>query len=206
MEFSTPHVIQQGNNYHVAHGDDKGLFVRFYTEAVEDTEASIKEGRPIFKDVDFISIIPVGDKTTEVVRPVNLDTNGRIPPDNVRFAARYAAFKSQTKETKIGTPITEWAPVTKSVALELKGVNIHTVEDLAEVPDNRLTMGMRDLREKAKAWLASAKSGGDISQLVAKNKQLEDDIASLKSQIAAMMVNKDEDEEKPRRGRPPKGE
>lgn len=198
MDFTTPHVVQHGNNYQISHGNDSGLFVRFFTDAVKDEEASVREGRPIFKDIDLISIIPVGDKTTEVIRPVDLVGTGRNPPDDVRFAAKYAAFKSKTKEVNVGTPITEWAPITKSTALELKGMNIHTVEAMAEVPDSRLGMGMRDLRAKAQAWLASAKSGGDLSQLIAKNQQLEADLAAMKAQIAAL------GEDKPKRGRPRK--
>jgi hypothetical protein len=77
-------------------------------------------------------------------------------------------------------------------------MNIHTVEAMAEVPDSRLGMGMRDLRAKAQAWLASAKSGGDLSQLISKNQQLEADLAAMKAQIAAL------GEDKPKRGRPRK--
>lgn len=199
MDFTNPHVTQHGNSYQVSHGSDAGLFVRFYTDAIEDAEESTKQGRPVFRDVDMISIIPVGDKTTEVIRPVDLAGTGRSPPDNVRFPQQYAAFKSKTQEVNVGTPITEWAPISKSVAMELKGLNIHTVEALASVADTHLNMGMRDLRTKAKAWLESAAAGAGTSVLVAENKQLKDDIEALKAQMAELMSDK------PRRGRPPKG-
>jgi hypothetical protein len=196
MDFSSPKVVQQGNNYHVQHGDDSGLFVQFETRAIEDEEKSRQEGRPIYKDVDFVIIHVAGDRLTVRERQVDLVGNNRTPPDHIRFPRQWEAFKAQKQQPVEGTPITEWPPVSKSLAMELKGMHIHTVEALAAVSDQNLTwLGARELREKAKAWLEKAKAGGDVSRLVAENEQLKADMAALKAQMAAMAADK------PKRGR-----
>jgi hypothetical protein len=193
MSLVQPQVIQQGNNYHVQHGTDAGLYVEFYTQAIQDEEASLAQGRPIFNDVDFIKIIPVGDKNTIVCRPVKLTTDGGTPPDTVRWANQYAAFKAQREQPISGTPVTEWPPLTKSQAMMLKGVHIHTVEALAEVSDANLFnigMGARELRDKAKAFLAQAAGGVGISQLAKENEDLRIKFEALQNQFNALSNTK----------------
>lgn len=160
--FDVPQIIQQGQNYLVQHGTDAGLYVQFYMESVKDEEASEKEGRPIFADKEYIKIIPVGDKNTVRIRPVNLNQNGNVPPDNVRWPQQYAAFKNQQIQPQEGTPLEQWPPLTKSQALTFKSANVHTVEQLANVSDGNLQnlgMGARVFRDQAIAYIQSAKSG-----------------------------------------------
>jgi len=85
----------------------------------------------------------------------------------------------------VGTPITEWPVVSKSQALNLKAMSIHTVEALAEVSDNALNwLGARELREKARSYLAAAAGGAALSQAQAENAALRADIEALKAQFA----------------------
>ena len=95
MELAEAQVIKQGNNLHVQHGTDSGLYVEFYIEAVQDEEKSKEEGRPIFKDVEMISIRILGDKNTHMVRPIDYKGSHTVPSDDVRFAAAYAQFKNK---------------------------------------------------------------------------------------------------------------
>jgi len=186
-----PTIIKQGNNYHVQHGNDAGLYVEFYVEAVEDKEASEKEGRPIFKDKDFITIHIIGDKNTIRKRPVRMRADAGQPSDPDRWPAQWAAFKNQQTPVAFGTPITEWAAITKSEAMSLKALNIHTVDSLAALGDNNLTwFGARPMRDKAKAWLAQAKDGSGLSQLQAENKKLRDDMEALQNQMQALIAAK----------------
>jgi hypothetical protein len=192
MSLVQPQVIQQGNNYHVQHGTDAGLYVEFYTQAIQDEEETTKQGRPIFNDVDFIKIIPVGDKNTIVCRPVKHTADANTPPDTIRWANQWAAFKAQKEQPVSGTPVTEWAPLTKSQAMMLKGVHIHTVEALAEVSDanlNNIGMGARELRDKAKAFLAQAAGGAGVSKLVEENKDLRIKLEAMQNQLNALASN-----------------
>lgn len=178
--FESPQIIQQGQSYRVQHGTDAGLYVQFYFEALKDDEASVQAGRPIYHDCEFIKIIPVGDKNTVVCEPVTDEHRFRWPQ-------QYAAFKAQQHQPQEGTPLEEWPPLTKSQVLMFKAVNVHTVEQLSNVSDGNLQnlgIGARELREKAKAYIASAEgSSGTLAiqhQLAEALKQIE----GLKNQLA----------------------
>lgn len=196
MEFGQAQIIKQGNNYRVQHGTDAGLFVQFYLESVKDEEASETAGRPIFKDREYIKIIPVGDKNTVVCEPVTEEYK-------MRWAQQYAQFKNQQHQAQEGTPLEQWPPLTKSQVMNFKSVNVHTVEQLAQVADNNLFnlgMGAREIRQKAIAYLQSAEGSAGVlavqSQLSEALKQIE----ALKNQLNGFNTD-----DKPKKvGRPKK--
>ena len=92
-----PTVIGNGDVRAVSYGNDRGLFVEFHTEDVYQEFESEQEGRPIFKQVPFISIYVPGDKTKKVTRPVRTTWFGDTPPDTERFPAQWAAYQQGTK-------------------------------------------------------------------------------------------------------------
>lgn len=174
--FNEPTIIKRGNAVHVSHGDDSGLFVRFYSDAIFNSQKTELEGRPIYDQVEMCEILFAGDNTkTKVGRAI--DGN---PPYYLRFPNQYAAFKNQEEVVQDGTPIEHWPPITKAQAMELKAINIHTVEMLANVSDVNLKwLGARQLRENAKSWLSEAESGAETMKL-------RNQIEELKMQIEAM--------------------
>lgn len=193
MDLATPTVHKNGNQLFVTHGNDEGLYVEFEKVAIQNNFKSEKEGRPIFEEVDFVNIIFPGDKTKKIVRPVNLEGNSVTPSDPARFPRQWAAFQAQEEQSVSGTPITEWPPITKSQAAELKAMNIHTVEALANLPDSAINFfGARNLREKADLWLKSAKDGSVVTAMQADNENLKSDIEMLKQQIKELSKVKKE--------------
>lgn len=206
MNFVTPQIIQQGQNYRVQHGDDSGLFVQFYMESVQDHEESAKAGRPIFVDKEFIKIIPVGDRNTVICEPVRHQWSGNEPPHTERFARQYAAFKNQQHEVVEGTPLEQWPPLTKSQVMNFKTASVYTVEQLAAVSDanlHNLGMGARDLRDKAIAYLKNAKETASLMESQQEINALKDQIEALKNQLAGFKSVIAEEDAPKRRGRPP---
>jgi hypothetical protein len=200
-EFSSAQVQQRGNQLLVSHGDDKSLLVTFYMESVRQGAESEKAGRNIFKDEPFIWIRFAGDKTREIKRRVDLRGKNGQPPDPERFPRQWAAFQNSQAEVHEGTPLEEWGPIAKSEALNYKGLNIHTVEQLASVGDHllhNLGHGARELRDKAIAWLRASTDSSETLRLQAENDRLREDLEALKQQVAELAQKK--------RGRPPKGE
>ena len=198
MELATPTIHKSGNSLHVSHGDDRGLFVTFYNEAVEVPFESEKAGHPVYKDVPYVHIMFPGNSTTQVRRPVKEKGDDNTPSDPQRWPMQWQAFKSQSEQVHVGIPITEWPPLTKSQAMSLKAMNIHTVESLAEMPDSGLTwLGAREHQQKAVAWLKNATGGAEVLRLQHENSALRADIDALKAQFAELAANK------PTRGRPP---
>ena len=183
-------LIPLGGNISMAsYGSDKGLWVEFSNEPIEQTFLSEQQGRKIYKDVPHIRITTPGNKS-DLFRPVILERRGDVPSDPERFPKQWAAFQSAQQQVNDGMPLEQWAVLSKSEVLEWKACKVHTVEQIANLPDNaqqNFPMNFRKVREKAKAWLATA--SGDhavVSSLQAENETLKADVADLKRQIAEL--------------------
>jgi len=178
-----------------------GLIVRFYLEAVHMKYKSEKEGRPIFEDREFVSIIPIGDNKTQIVREATDD-------DRSRFPEEYARFKKGDQDAVSGTPLKEWPYMRPSQIRMLNYLNVFTVEHLAELSDDaisRIGTGGRKLIEQAKAYLAKAKDTGATQHYAAENERLNNELAEMRRQLAELASRIPiESEVKRRPGRPPK--
>ena len=184
MDFAQAKVVEHGNQLHVVHGDDAKLYVEFTVEAVHQPALSEQEGRPIYKDVPHIRIHFPGDRTKQIFRPVKYEDDYLGPADPRRFPMQWAQFSAQQEQVQTGTPVEHWGPLTKSEAMMLKGIHIHTVEQLAGVSDSNLSwLGARQLRDKAVAWLAQAEGGKEVIRLEAENELLKQDLAMQKQQL-----------------------
>lgn len=168
-----------------SHGDDAGLFVEFRTEAVQNHAKSRAEGRAIFEDTPFITIMFPGDKTKRVERPVKMEDDVDGPSDLTRFPRQWARFQAQEEQAGDGLPVQQWPTLSKSQALELKAMGIHTVEQLAALPDTALNwLGARELRTQAQAWLEKAGAHAAESRLAAENAQLREQMAAMQKQMS----------------------
>ena len=172
----------------MAQGGDEHLAVKFFVEPLKNEARSAQEGRPIFEDVEWISIMAPGSRN-EVRRPSR-------PGDVERFPQHYARFKAREEQEVLdGTPLTEWTGITRSQAEELKFWNIRTVEQLAACSDQNTQnfKGLVTLKQSAQQYLDAA-SGNDekYEELIAMNK--------------ALMARIEELEAKPKRKRRTKAE
>jgi hypothetical protein len=166
------------------HGDDTGLYVEFRTESVVDYIKSKEQGRTVHQDVPFIKIMFPGDKTKVIDRPAKLENDESGPADSVRFSRQWAQFVSNQEQSIEGLPVHEWAPISKSEANDLKSMGIHTVEQLAALPDSALSwLGARSMQAKAQAWLDRADSGATASRLADENAQLKEQMAAMRKQM-----------------------
>lgn len=186
-QFASARVSDNGR---VQHADDSSKIIVFYLESVKQGFASEKAGRDIHKDVPYVWIRFVGDRTREVKREVR-------DIDKEEFPKQWLAFERQQEVAHEGTPIENWPAVGKSTALNLKSLNVHTVEQLAAVNDGlimNLGTGATDLREKAKVWLSAAKDSAEVLKLQTELKRRDDRIDDLERQvkeIASMKSKKD---------------
>jgi len=192
-EFSPATVQGRGNQLTVSHGGDENLIVVFYLESEHQGHESEKAGRPIYKDVPYVWIRFPGDRTREVKRRVDTKGKNGAIPDPERFPKQWAAFQRQQVQAQEGTPIEQWGPISKSTALTYKGLNVHTVENLASVPDSllhNLGHGAREMRDKAIAWLKAAQDSSETTRLAAENQHLRDELAALKEQVAELAAKR----------------
>lgn len=162
-------------------GQRDNCIPRFYTEPVQNNFKSQQEGRAVFEDREMIEIIIAGDKHS-VINEIVTDNHRR------RWAREYQAFKEGLELAAEGTPVEEWAAISKSQAMELKSCNVRTVEQLAALPDNLLTkavpMGGHALRSRAQAFLKQVGDGAELAGAMARIAQQDAEIAALKKQVA----------------------
>ena len=165
-----------GNDSRFAHDDH--LYVNFEEGEVIDIPRSNEEGRPIYKDVDMITIMTPGNKLGIVKRKVT-------EQDKRRFAAKYKEYKelSSDSESISGTRLEDWPGATRSIVAELRHLHIRTVEQLANVSDSNAqgVMGMQMLKQKARDWLEN--NSNSDKQLAEARKEMEE----MKAQMAEMM-------------------
>lgn len=192
MDLSEAKVVKTGHNhYAVIHGDDSNNYVEFEQVAVKNEAKSAAVGHPVFDDVDFIKIMFPGDKTKVVFKKVNEEYKQRYPK-------QWAAYKAQELQVQEGFPINEWPVLTKAEAANLKANGIHTVEQLANIPDTALgvMLGARTYREKARATLSKAADGKAVLAMQAENETLKADIEALKQQVKELANPKTTEKDK----------
>ena len=165
-----------------------GLYAEFYMNPVQNQPKSAEENRPIFDEVAFVRIMVPGNKTSVIERPVRL---GPAPVhDNNRFAQEYRMFEQGLQDVVVGTPLSEWPRISRSQVLEMEYFHVKTVEQLAEMTDANAQnfAGVLNLREQAKAYLAEAKDGKQLSQIQNELSKRDEEMAALQTQMAELVA------------------
>lgn len=176
-------------------------YVRFETRPIEDRTKTIEAGSVQYKDVHFAIITPAGTKDV-IEKPVDdwllsLEEGvkqERIPDRWLReYRAAYEHYKTTQESPEFGTSVKNWPSVTPSQVQVLLNANLRTVEDVADATEEAVTrigMGGRALKEKARAWLDSAKDVGvtaaELNALRVENQELKDRDADRQTQFEAM--------------------
>jgi hypothetical protein len=157
---------------------DRRLVVRFSLQPRIDSRRTEEEGREVYRDVEFVTILIPGDKTLTINRPV-------MASDKQRFPLQYQAFKNRQGEALVGTPLSAWPLVTESQRRELDYFNIRTVEQLANVADNFASsmMGVHALKQNAQQYLASAKDAAPTLKLQKELEERDNKIEALQDQL-----------------------
>ena len=166
---------------HNRHKGDENLYVKFFIHPLQNKEKTLEEGRPIFEDTEFVSIMVPGDKHNIVTRETRKS-------DFQRFPKQYQNFKNNNKELIDGTPLEKWPLITPGQVLEMKYFNVRTVEQLAGLNDSTAQqfMGINLLRERAKEYLVAAKDAAPVTQLQGELAKRDETISSLEAAIEEM--------------------
>jgi hypothetical protein len=200
MELAEGRVVKVGNQLHVAHGEDKDLYVEFSTEAVHQPYESEQQGHPVYRNVPFITVMFPGDRTKTVHRPAKLKADSSSPGDPERFPRQWAAFQAGEEQAQDGQPLEEWPLVTKADVRMLKDMGIKTVESLAAIGEANLTfLGARMYRDKAKLYLDQATGGAAVSKMVQENETMRLELARQKEQMAELSAALAELQRNPKR-------
>jgi hypothetical protein len=151
---------------------------RFYLDPVQDELASAREGRPIFKEVERVEIFMPGN-------PYAIPVFNVTDQHRERWPREYEQFREGIEQTAEGTPIAEWPILNRAQVLELKALQLQTVEEVAALSDLacQRAMGLNQLRTKAQAYLDDAAAMALTEQLSKQNEDQRSEIASLTRQV-----------------------
>jgi hypothetical protein len=161
---------------------NKGITPVFYFEPIKNPAKSAEEGRPIFDQVECVKLFVAGDQFNQITSPVDERVRERFP-------VQYAAWRDKKEAMHIaGTPIRQWPLLQPNQIAEFEALKIFSVEALAQVPDVSLmkSQGLREWRDKAKAWLETNKDASAAVKYAEENARLKDDLETLKKQVAEL--------------------
>lgn len=175
--FNAPPPQQRGPRPHL----------RFFSEPVELPGKSAEAGRPVFEERDFVGITNPGSRD-EVIRRAE---DKAKEDDFIGWA--YRKWKSTQQQPVDGTPLETVPFLSKSQVLELKGLAIHSLENLAEAPEPAMQrmMGLRDLKKKAAAYLESARDTAVVTRLQGELAKRDQEIERMQKQMAEMSARFD---------------
>jgi len=173
---------------------DSRLHVTFYKKALEVKDESAAQGRPIFKEYDFVKILVPGDALNEI------DTIARDGHKD-RFPRQWAAYMNKVggEGGFVGTPLAQWPQVSVSQAEELKALKFHTVESIANCSDQQLQrigmiagMSPYEFRNKAMAFLNLATESAEASKKDEELAQLKEENAKIRAETDAKLAQMQE--------------
>jgi hypothetical protein len=159
--------------------EDDRLIPRFFTKSVQDEIASERAGRPIFRDREEVELLIPGN-------PYNIPCYVVTNEHRNRWPKQYETFLAGKEMAKEGTPLEEWKSISRAQMMEMKSLNIFTVEQAANIDDNacqRIGMGGRRIRELAKAFLDEAEAEAIVSRAMADSERKDLEIASLNHKV-----------------------
>jgi hypothetical protein len=159
-------------------GDEK-LAIRFFKKAKQDGEATQKEGRPIFIEVEYIQIMVPGDRTSTIIRPV-------VIGDTHRFGKQYEHWKkTQQEEQLLGTPLEAWGIMNLAQIEEYRYFGVRTIDQMAELRDDICgkIMGAQPLKQKAIQFLALAKDEAPMKRVQSELDKRDTEISALRNAL-----------------------
>lgn len=199
-------------NFLGARNPDAALVVKFHRRPVLQPFETNQQGRPIYKDVDYVQIFTPGNQLNIIDTPVREEHKRRFAQQWAQYQAAHGADSGQ-----VGTPVSAWPYLTASQAEEFKALKFFTIEQLANASDQQLqSLGMvgganpHVIRERAKAYLAAAagaapaeSQAAELAETKAKLAEMEKTLAMLTAQQNGMIPTAEPTAPK-KRGRKPK--
>lgn len=159
--------------------DNSGrLIVLFHAVQKYMKKASIDQNRPVFEERIHITKIVPGDTKLVIDRPLREE-------DKEEYADRWAHWLQTRQNKPLGFPIESWHSITDTQKATFKAMQIHTVEQFANLSDGILDtiMGGTELRQKARVFVEAGKDAELVAKIKAESNA---EVASLREQLASL--------------------
>jgi len=148
--------------------------VRFEQVAIEDRNASISAGRKIYRDENHVFVRQQGShdevekNAEEWLAQKNREAmEDKFPPQLAEAYQKKYEMWLKGVTVMDGTPLKECPSFSKAEVLTLAGAGVHSLEDLAELPEAGLQnvgIGSRELRERARDLMKAANGPGKLAE------------------------------------------
>lgn len=161
----------------------------FHTVALLNGGETKRQGRDVYRDVEFVQIIIPGDNNSLVDRPVK-------EADKERWPAQYLAYQNKQTAPLEGMPIENWPMLRPHQVAEAKALGIFTIEAMANIGDDairKLGDWGRQAVERAKMWGDQAEAGVLVTKLIEERDQLKRDVQHLQGQYDDLRRASDEE-------------
>lgn len=171
-------VKQQGWGMASSGPKDDGLIVGFYKRSVLNAARSKEEGKPVYEGRDFVKIQHPGETQNIVDRPIQ-------DSDRHRWPRQWHLYQQGVNQAPDGVPLSLLFPAKPEIETTLRGYNIHTVEQLANLSAHAIStvgMGCQEWVNGAKRYMEQASKGVN-------HHQFEKAMAEKDSRIAALERN-----------------
>lgn len=175
-DFDTPQNATQS--------EDENLLCKFFYKMRPNKAKDVLNPEhadlPAKVEVEYYDIKVPGERDS-VAGPVNEIIKQRFP-------RHYAAFVQRKAPPVDGTPLSEWAAITRTQVEELEFANIKTIEHLSNVSDahTQSMRGLTSLKQKAKAYLAQKEDTKIVDLLTDQLGERDKTISSLEDRLSIM--------------------
>lgn len=188
LSYDHAAVSRQGWGMASSGAKEEQLIVAFYPHAVPNKFKSAQEGRPISETRDYITIQHPGENLNKVVREAT-------EQDKRRFPRQWHLYQQGKSQVPDGVQLNLLFPTQPHIVEMLRGYNIHTVEQLANLSAHGIGtvgMGCQEWVNGAKRYMERAEKGVDHHKFEAAIAEKDREIATMKRQIAelAQLVNR----------------
>jgi len=176
--------------------EEENLMVRFYDKVIK-TDDVRENNMPVFIERTYIEI-RIPDDRDVVNRPADKE-------DMERFPTEYRRYLNNKKKAINGTPLNQYSFLTAIQAENCKYLGIETVEELAELSDDKVqAFDLLNERTAARTFLENAKGftakeeqyKTAIEELRTQNEELKAEVEKLNAEIAALKTAKTKEEKK----------
>lgn len=153
--------------------------VRFFKHPVLQSFLSKKEGRPIYKDTNYIEIQIPGQKNQVVKREVQ-------DKDKTEYAVEWNNF-DDGGSGGVGSPIDHLPGITPSKVMEMQSLGIHSIEQLVGLSET----GIQKLGHGARAFIKTGEQylgqTSEIDEVREQNEALAKQNRDLSAKVDMMM-------------------
>jgi len=179
IKYDQQAVSRQGWGMANSGPDDNQLMVGFYKRSILNRAKSQEAGVPIHESRDFVKIQHPGESLNVVDREVT-------PQDKARWPNKWAQYEAGVNQIPDGIPINLLFPTKPEIETTLRGYNIHTVEQLANLSAHgigTIGMGAQDWVNAAKKYMERAEKGIDHHHFETAIAKKDQQIATLTRQV-----------------------